>query len=356
MKQHYDYIIVGQGLAGSMLAFELMKRNKSLLIIDETSGATASRQATGIINPVTGRKFVKSWMADTLIPFAIEKYSELGSLFQKELFKHTSILKIIANVEQLNDIEAKIGSDGYSAYLDSAIKKCDENIFHNPYGSIRIHHVLQINIALLLDCMLEMFIKKEVLVKEIFDFEKLTISSGKVEYKNIEADRIIFCEGYLGKSNPFFSYLPLQSTKGEALIIEAPMLPQDSIVGGVCNITPIGNQRFYAGATYAWGDYNPAPTTAKKDELTKKISETLSCSFKVLEHKAGIRPAVSDRRPLAGTHPEHSHLFIFNGFGTKGLSLAPYFACEFAGFLEGQQSLHPEIDIKRFEKKHYAKT
>jgi glycine/D-amino acid oxidase-like deaminating enzyme len=176
------------------------------------------------------------------------------------------------------------------------------------------------------------------------------------KYKNIAAENIIFCEGFSTRSNPYFNYLPLRQTKGEALIFESNELPENKIIGGVCNITPLGNHQFYAGATYDWDDIDLAPTEKKKTALIQKIEQTIKIPFKIIDHKAGIRPTVIDRRPLIGSHPKHKKMFIFNGLGTKGLSLAPYFANHFIDCLAMNTALHTEVDIKRFESKYYEQT
>lgn len=47
--------------------------------------------------------------------------------------------------------------------------------------------------------------------------------------------------------------------------------------------------------------------------------------YNVVEHKAGVRPSVSDRRPVLGPCKDYEQLVVFNGLGTKGVSLAPFF-------------------------------
>ena len=71
----------------------------------------------------------------------------------------------------------------------------------------------------------------------------------------------------------------------------------------------------------------------------------------VLEHEVGIRPTVIDRRPLLGKHPEFDNILIFNGLGTKGVMLAPYFAQHLVDFIEGNiLELEGEVNINRFNK------
>jgi len=70
--------------------------------------------------------------------------------------------------------------------------------------------------------------------------------------------------------------------------------------------------------------------------------------FDVVDHWAGIRPASSDRRPLIGVHPKHKSVMIFNGMGSKGVMLAPYFARQLIKFMEEGEKLDATVDINRF--------
>jgi glycine/D-amino acid oxidase-like deaminating enzyme len=60
---------MAQGISGTMLSWFLHKAGKSFIVIDEGNSNTASKVAAGIINPVTGRRFVYTWMIDELMPF-----------------------------------------------------------------------------------------------------------------------------------------------------------------------------------------------------------------------------------------------------------------------------------------------
>ena len=73
-----DFLIIGQGISGTWLSYYLQKANKSFLVIDNNQFNSASRIAAGIINPVTGRRIVKTWMIDELISFLLPAYEELG--------------------------------------------------------------------------------------------------------------------------------------------------------------------------------------------------------------------------------------------------------------------------------------
>lgn len=72
--------------------------------------------------------------------------------------------------------------------------------------------------------------------------------------------------------------------------------------------------------------------------------------FKIIDHLSSVRPTNLERRPFVGTHPIYNNIGIFNGMGTKGCSLSPYFADEFTQFLLYGKAINPLADVKRFEK------
>ena len=172
-----------------------------------------------------------------------------------------------------------------------------------------------------------------------------------MNYKNVKAKNIVFAEGFGMHSNPFFNYLPLDGTKGELFIIKAPDLDLDVIINTSVFILPLGNHLFKVGATYNWKDKSNLPTEEGKLELLTRINEILDCDFEIIEHFAGVRPTVRDRKPLIGTHPIQERMHILNGLGTRGVMLAPAMAKALFEFIENQIPLDKEIDIKRFIKK-----
>src|SRR4051812_4819655 len=73
-----DFLIIGQGICGTFLSWYLQKTGYTFIIIDEPQPGTASKCAAGIINPVTGRRMVKTWLIDEVLPFAQNAYQQLG--------------------------------------------------------------------------------------------------------------------------------------------------------------------------------------------------------------------------------------------------------------------------------------
>jgi glycine/D-amino acid oxidase-like deaminating enzyme len=193
--------------------------------------------------------------------------------------------------------------------------------------------------------------ENHLLLQETFDYQSIQFHQDYVQYKNSKANQIVFCEGFGLHANPYFNYLPLDGTKGELFIIKAPNLNLDVIINTSVFILPLGNDLFKVGATYNWQDKTSIPTEEGKTELLKRIHEILDCEFEIVDHFAGVRPTVRDRKPLIGTHPKFSRLHLLNGLGTRGVMLGPSMAIALFEAIEYQKPLDKEIDIKRYENK-----
>jgi glycine/D-amino acid oxidase-like deaminating enzyme len=344
------YIIVGKGIAGTVLAHTFLKNKISFSIIDDPSLSQASKIAAGLYNPVVFKRLVKSWKTEELLPFMDAFYTDAEQLLNEQFYFKKSILKLFTE-EQEKILWAKKSNEEIGKYLNKEINETfGEDIIYNTNGAAEVLQGGNLQIALFIEASKIFFKKKNLLTEEKFNYNELIITEKNVTYKNTTASKIIFCEGYKTLENPYFKWLPFKLTKGEVITIHAPLLRQtEKVINKGVFILPIGNDNYKVGATYEWADLSELPTEKGKTELTDKLKKVLKIPFEIVNHQAGIRPTVNDRRPLIGLHPQHPALGVFNGLGTKGVMLAPYFAQAFYNFLELNEPLDKEIDINRFK-------
>lgn len=346
----YDFIIVGQGIAGSLLSWFLIKENQKVLVIDNYNPSSASNIASGISNPITGRRFVKTWLADDILPFAERTYREFEQRFKQNFFYPLSIVRLFDSVKAQNDWSARCASAEYAAYLkNEKVIYFDPEKVKNDFGGFEIDGGSKLEIEKFLSLYRSYLKQEKVLLEETFSFDELKTENDSVSFKNIRARRIIFCEGASAINNPYFKFLPFQLAKGECLIINIPDFYPDRMINGEVFIMPTSKKdEYYIGSTHDWSFDDDKPSEQGKNELLGNLSSILKSKFEVIEHKAAIRPTVKDRRPFIGFHPEYSNIGIFNGMGTKGISLAPFFANHFVESLLRKKPLMKEVDIKRF--------
>ena len=346
----YDYIIVGQGIAGSMLSWFLTKANQKVLVIDKYNPSSASNIASGISNPITGRKFVKTWLVDEIFPFAEKTYREFEELFQEEFFHSVSIVKLFDSIKGQNDWSARCASPEYLPYLNNEeIMHLDKKKVKNDFGGFEINGATKLEVEKFLAHYRNFLRGKNALLEEEFAFAELKVKQDSISYKGAQARKIIFCEGANAIHNSYFEFLPFQLAKGECLIVRIENFYPDKVINGEVFVMPMQEENlYYIGSTHEWNFDDDLPSDNGKNELVGNLSTVLTAPFEIVEHKAAIRPTVKDRRPFIGFNPEHPNVGIFNGMGTKGISLAPFFANHFTEHLLKQKPLMKEVDIKRF--------
>ncbi len=346
-----DYIIVGQGVTGSLLAYFLLKHDKDILVIDNDYKRAASKIAAGIINPITGRRFVKSWMFDTLLPFAEKTYIDIEQLLGITFFYKKNIIRILQNPREENDWKMRMLIPSYSKYN---CKKVDLGNYiqatEQGYSTIELKETAQVQLPIFIKNYRQYLLKNGLLQSECFEYDRLEINVDNVQYKNNIAKKIIFCEGRHGKQNPYFNYLPFEPAKGERLLVEIPNANFKKMYKNGVYIVPVEKDIYWIGSTNQHHSTDDIPTKESELFLRKRLEKILKKPFKIINHEASIRPTIKDRRPLLGLHPNYPVLGILNGMGTKGASLAPFFANQMSNFLEGYSDLNKEVDISRVDK------
>ncbi len=342
-----DFIIVGGGLAGSLLAWQLLLQEKKVVIIDKFNNSVASQVSAGIFLPITGRRIVRTWMADELLAEVKTLFTELGKLNGETYLHEMPVVEIPASVKEWNEWQQRASSPDISKYISRFLEPNTIESIHCPYGAIELKNSGYLNISKCVNFLRKLYLDKEILIEEKFNFADLQYSD-KINYKDIKADKIIFCEGAEGVNNPFFNYLPFQLSKGEILTISCNTLSEKQILNHGIFILPIGNNLFRVGSTYEWNDLTTNTTENARNNLTEKLQAVLKSDFEIVDQKAGIRPSVKERRPFIGMHPKHKNIGIFNGLGTKGVMLAPYFSKHFAWHLTHEKPLMADVDIARF--------
>jgi len=346
-----DYLVIGQGLAGTLLAHFLIKKGQRVIVADHFHTGAASKIAAGLINPVTGKRQVKSWRIVELLPEAAATFAELENLLNIKINHPRRLIRVLKNAGEENTWLARSADPSYQSYfLENADASEFEGSTHDFFAFGELQKCSQNDLATLLAAYRGYLESRGILLSEKIDYQSFTFENELVFYKNFQFKNVVFCEGAAAVHNPFFNYLPFQISKGEALIIEIPDAGFSKIFKHGIAIVPLENNRYWVGSTNSWDLPDDLPSENAKKELLQSLHEILKIPFKVVEHKAAFRPTVLDRRPLLGRHPEFSNLFIFNGLGTKGASLGPLFAKKMAAFLIENKPLDAEVDVGRFKR------
>jgi glycine/D-amino acid oxidase-like deaminating enzyme len=343
-----DYIIVGHGLSGSILANELIDNRQRIVVYDTPATNISSMIAAGLFNPIRGRRFVKTWKADQLFPFLTEFYKNLERQHKSNWYFPISIFRPFLSAEEREIIISEKNMEEIDAYVHYIHHNAFENaIIRNTYGGIFLRKTGYINIPDMISGIRKRIIDHGEFIEELFEYDKVDLINSEVRYNEYVAPKIIFCDGVGSIHNPYFSWLPFRPVKGEILMIKTER-KLDFIFNRQLFILPVSDGLYKVGATYDWENINTLPSMEGKKSLEVKLNRYLKVKYSIIDHRAGIRPATKDRRPFIGLHPVHNEIGIFNGMRSKGVSLAPYFARMFVEYLIFGKELDKEVNIKRY--------
>jgi len=347
-----DVLIVGQGLAGSLLAWQLLREGLTVLVIDE-GAQNASRVAAGLINPVTGQRLVKSAHVDELLPVAMACYRELAEVFGETFFLPLAMSRLLTTAQMRRLAELRLDDEAYQAYLDGISDRLEG--WNSACGIVLQSQTGYLRTEALLSHLRDYFCERQAYRRVPLNHGDIRLQ-GLLSWQDIEPGHIVFCEGHRASRNPWFGCLPFQLAKGEILECQAsPDMPADAIINYGDWWLPLGEGCFKLGATFEVEFSHAEATIDAKQRLLARLADvapTLT-PFEVIAHRAGIRPTTQDKQPFIGTHPHHPHLHVFNGFGAKGSLAIPAYARHFAAWLTRQTPLPTHCDIRRYHETHF---
>ncbi|GAC1368339.1 MAG: FAD-dependent oxidoreductase [Hymenobacter sp.] len=345
-----DFLVVGHGIAGATLAYVLRQRGHQVLVYDPGQAHSASNVAAGLMNPVAGKRFALSWRAAELLPFAAAFYRELEQRYGQPFFTETPILKLFASIEEQNAVLARSADRPWGDFV-AGIASADPHLpgVHGPFGGAWLRHGGHVAVRELLAALAAEGTRDGWLRRETFDWDHLVPGPAGAVYAGlVRARHVVCCEGAAAVRNPYFSWLPLTPNHGEVLDVECRGLSSAQVLNRGAYVVPVGASRFRVGATYRWPPFVEGPSAVGREELAARLTVITDLPFTVVGQRAGVRPAVRDRRPLLGPHPTVPALSFCGGYGSKGVMLAPRLATLLADCLEGRAEIWPDASLQRY--------
>lgn len=344
-----DHIIVGQGLAGSCLALQLLRRGKKLLVFDEPTKNRASSVAAGLFNPITGKRMSQSWKAEKLFSELLRFYAAAEEILERKFLYEKPIYRPFISAEEQNEWMSQSESPSVDLFVKKISTAADYEQVVNPFGGILINQSGYLDVKAFMEAVRSHLKRANAYADVFFDTTQVEINTGSIVYNNASASSVIFCEGINATKNPFFQWLPIRPVKGETITVSIDQNRAAIFNRGVYLVPTLPDKSFIIGATYQPNNDSEGTSEEGKIELEEKLRGLIKMPYRVTHQNWGIRPTTPDRRPILGAHPDHKNLVIFNGLGTKGVSLAPYFSAHLADWIEGKTEIQSEVNIQRFK-------
>ena len=343
-----DVIIVGQGLAGSLLAWQLIQKQLRVVVMDDHHHGSSSLVAAGLVNPISGKRLLKSWNVDRCLPAALRTYRSMEGFFNRPLYHEMPVLRLFDSPQQRDLWKHRRSEPEYQRYFANALES-DPGCL-NDYGGCYVRHSGYLNTRELLAGIKTFLQRQDSFIATDIRYDEIRLLPDAVIYQDVWANHLVFCEGHRISRNPWFSGLPLQPAQGEILSLKVSKPVPQYIVNRGKWLLPVAPDRVKVGATFQWQPIDGEPTLQGKQELLaayRLLSKTDS-TCQVVDHECGVRPGTRDKQPFIGMHPRYPQLGVFNGFGAKGALWIPYYAEKFADVLTGSTRLPQETDIRRF--------
>ncbi len=340
-------IIIGQGLAGTLLSRELLRRGWNITCIDDHHRSSSSVVAGGMWNPLSFRTMGMVWNALPFLDMLEETYLRIQAEMGKPIYHPRKLIRVFGNAAEANLWDERSEAGPASMLMEEGIPS--DGVIHAPFGTGTVAHCGWLDVPALLRWMREQLREAGQLIEAVYDPSKLEHDAYGVRYEGVRADYFISCVGWQIHSDPLFSWLPVIPNKGEVLTIAESHIPESHIVNFGQFILPLGANRFRLGATFELNAPDDAPTENARKYLSGKLQKTFPGATPVIEtHQSGFRPTVPDRKPLIGAHPDFPRCISFNGFGSRGVMTIPWLSGNLADYLEGKGTILPEADVRRY--------
>ncbi|WP_336516705.1 FAD-dependent oxidoreductase [Pollutibacter soli] len=318
-----DFLIIGQGIAGTLLSFELLSKGYSVIVIDKIQTNSASNVAGAVLNPIVFKGRKNATERNKQIKIAVDTYEKLGDKLSRAFIRKTTLVKFAGSEEELINLES---STGLSAVKESLSASPDMEVaeyFYNTHGYISVSPVWKINNQHLLSSWRNFLLQNNLLIEEHFDYSDCKIFPDSIKYKNLHSKKIIFCEGVGALADPFLKTDSFVKNRGDVLIIRIPGFKTENIFQKDYRLIPLGDELFWLGSNYRWSFETLEPDAEWRTHTEKALTNWLKLPFKVESHLAAERPTTAGQQVFASHVGNHQHVFWLNGLGTKGFTIAP---------------------------------
>lgn len=369
--RYVETIIIGQGLAGTAIAWNLANRGRDFILIDEGGSGSSSQIAAGLVTPITGARHVESWAWEKAFPLASQFYANCEQVTQSRFWKIEPAIRLFVSEEERERFENRYRSEMLGGYSNSLIGSTDlfeteiekskwRSAVQANYGGFVMPQAARLLTADYLKASRDYFESmNSICTASINTSNDIAFESDIVTLKSvdIQCKQIVVCEGYSALQNPMFQPIELVPAQGDILTVRIPDFNLDRVLHAGCWIAPVmiddisDECLYHVGSTYRWAPLNGIPNQESLSILSDKLKSFIKLPFEVIDHRAAIRPAGFDHKPLLGNHPNYPNLWILNGLGAKGVLLAPWCAEMVINALLLQEPIDVDLTWSRKRKK-----
>ncbi|MBX2922403.1 MAG: FAD-binding oxidoreductase [Chitinophagaceae bacterium] len=346
-----QFLVVGLGIAGTLISYELWKAGKDCIVIDGGNGLPAASLVAGaVMNPVNINRWEPLSNVEQFLPEAIRTYRALESLFNIPLIEELAMLSFQSNETFQSFLQKKNKGNPWLAAPTSHDLQLAKDAFRQFDALGIVRPVWKIHAATLIAQWRSFLKNKQLFIEDSFNIKDCAVSPHAVLYKNIAAEKVIFCEGAAASQNPFFHSLPFTKNRGEALLVAIPGLSSQYIYHHTIRLVPADDHLFWCGSNYQWQFDDLLPNRQWRLHTEQLLHNWLRLPFTVEDHIVAERPTTAGQEFLVGVHPVMPSVAILNGLGTKGFSAGPLLAKQLCNELLSVRKAVPSLPVQPLRK------
>lgn len=357
---HVDFLIVGQGLAGTAVAWRLLQRGQSFAIVDHPRPETASRVSAGLITPITGKRLVTADDYDGYWQSAVDFYRHVEQTLGQQVFAEHPMLRLFPDEKARESFLDASKTVPPSTVWGDNVQRWSGSLQSDgrEQSGIRMQPAGRLNVARYLQQSAEYFQSLERLYHaelDLADISQQVTDQGEAADNRVtvplEADgrltaqRIILCTGSW-VTRPF-PLVPNNPSRGDLLEVKIERYTATEVVHRSVWIAPEADGRQTIGSTYDWKFLENQPSQAGRQQVLTGVRRMVSGDIRIVRHRGAVRPTMKDYQPVLGRSPDSSRLLILNGLGSKGALRAPRLAEQLVNHLLEKAPIPSELDVAR---------
>lgn len=338
-------LIIGQGLAGTALAWRLHERGVPFVIVDREELVTCSKVAAGLITPVTGMRLKVSWRFEVFYPEALRFYRQIGKRLGTRVFFPRGYVRLLKNEQERQKWPKRLRESEVGPFVHPQAPQLDPAIMTLPHEGFQQRHAAWLDTVTYLEASRRFF--GEAYRQAIVEPAEVLDDAEGIVWRGERFSHVVWAQGWQAAKHPLFSWVPFQSALGTILTAKADLKGERRILNRGCWVIPRADGTLRAGSTYEWNF--PDPPTASPGmvaELETKLRDFLAVPVELLGSQSAVRPIVKGRQALLGGHPSHPRVLFFNGLGSKGSLRAPWLAKHLTEHLLDGRPLDTELDLQ----------
>ncbi len=281
----------------------------------------------GLVNPITGQRWVKSWRYGEFLTRSLDQFAAIEAALSVPLVSRFRLQRRFSDDREAGLVRDKHSRGEFGDFVTCIDKSC-----------AWIEPVFRVDLKRLVEGLRARWKTQGRLREAPFGArasETLTV----------------WCVGAAELGSGRFDFVPWRASKGEILEVSAPLLDPGRLVHDGHWILPLGQGRAKIGATFVPDVLDPTITSEGRARLAETARRQWGDDYRVEKQECGIRLGTQDKRPVAGSHPENPFVGVLNGLGAKGALYGPELARQWVDHCVTARAFDPEVDVRRFWRK-----